>query len=296
MEYFMKRIIILSIAILFSSILFSCENNIQPDNSKFTNFTGLLQQYTGNYYTRDDLKNMYNNGNLTGIIIFFQRYRNDLILTGGTAENPQWTSYDGYDTDADGIFFNTGTYLEMQLGAFELNAMAMRQYQDGYYTPWEDIDIYMGGGVNKWVIEPYNDFPGDTGEVAFANEIHITNLNRLDTLDIRDTTGTNGFDLTWTGGSSLGKIELKINKTDISLDEPYDGNTHVGMIFFTDYSTSYHFDNKMLDFTLQREGLYDVTVTYYEPHLKTLSNGKQILLIGKSAHNITVYLKRNPIP
>ena len=292
----MKKILILSIAIIFSGMLFSCSDSVQPENSKFNNFMGVVQKYTGDYYTRDELKEMYNNGNLTGVIIFYKRYRNDLTLTGGSSGNPEYTPYDGYTTDAEGIFFNPDTYEDMKLGAFELNAMAMRQYQDGHYTPYlDDIDIYMGGELNKWVIDPYNGFPGDSGEVAFANEIRITNIHRLDTIDISDTTGTNGFDVIWTGGSPQGRIELKIHKTDISLDEPYDGNTHVGMSFFIDYTTSYHFDNEVLDFALQREGLYDITVTYYEPHFKTLSNGKQLLLIGESAHNITVYIKRNSL-
>ena len=292
----MKKILILSIAIIFSGMLFSCSDSVQPENSKFNNFMGVVQKYTGDYYTRDELKEMYNNGNLTGVIIFYKRYRNELTLTGGSSGNPEYTPYDGYTTDAEGIFFNPDTYEDMKLGAFELNAMAMRQYQDGHYTPYlDDIDIYMGGELNKWVIDPYNGFPGDSGEVAFANEIRITNIHRLDTIDISDTTGTNGLDLYWTGGSSFGKIQIKIEMKNMMYDT-LDAETGIGMSLWIDNSTNnYHLFNRTLYTLIGVEGLYDITITYYEPHYATLSNGKQLLLIGESAHNITVYLKRNSV-
>ncbi len=285
----MNRIKIIFV-LLLSATLFSCDNFVSngPTKPNYQIFSDQISDYTGNYYTEDQLKQMYDNNNLAGVIIFRKEYRNDYTLTGNI-HALEYVPWDGYENDCQAVFFNPGTYENINLNSFVVNAIQMWQYQTGYFTPYKAIEIYMGNGYNKYIIESNNAVPNTIDSVMFANELRITNFQRGDTLFIADTSGDNGYLLQWTDGAPDGKVEIELDKTDTYLDT-LTHDTRTGFSFFIDNSHSYYLHNRFL-YTLELDGYYDLTVTCYEPHIKNLSNGNQLIVVGMSQYTTTVYLK-----
>lgn len=273
--------------------LVSCNKNmVQPEKQTYQQFSQQISEYTGNYYTEDQLKSMYNNSNLVGMIILRKEYRNDYVLSGKD-DDFLYHPFDGYETDASGIFFEPNSYDKIHLNSFVINAMQMREFQIGYYTPYHEIDIFTGNTYNKWVIESDNNsIPNSIDSVLLSDEIKIMNFHRGDTLNVSDTTGDKGYQLNWIGGDPNSKVKISIEKTSTMLDT-LTQKTYTGYSFIIDNNHSYYFYNRFFD-GLYLEGYYNLTVTSYEPHIKNLSNGKQILVVGMLQHTISVYLK--PVP
>ena len=281
------------IALLLLATLSSCDNFItnEPQKPSYEQFSGQIQEYTGNFYTEEQLKQMYNNNNLAGVIILLKEHRNDYTLAGNV-NSLEYLPWDGYETDCDAIFFNPGTYENISLNSLVINAMQMRQYQTGYFTPYKEIDVYMGDGYNKYIIESSNNVvPNTIDSVMFAPGIMITNYQRGDTLFVADTSGDNGYPVYWTNGAPNGKVKIRLRKTSTQLDT-LTRDTYTGFDLIIDNSHSFFLWNRLLYSALELNGYYDLTVTCFDPHIRNLSNGNQLIVVGMSQYTTTVYVKR----
>jgi len=276
------KLIIYVITISVVLVFTSCKNETTgPDKNKIPPI-----YYNGNYYSIEELISSYNNGNLTGIILLIKEKRNDMVMNYFDGDWHEMT-FDGYETDAYAGMFKQD-YSPLDVVSIVINATTLKQYSPGAYKlfdPYSPMDIYFGGAQNKFLIDSINGFPFVLDSVSFPNELIISNLNRYDTIS-----KSNDFDILWTGGNSNSKIEIYFRKNSTLLDTITKDGTGLGFRQFIDNSQGYTYPSLFLRNTCELTGKYDLTVTCYTPEYKTLSNGKQILFLGISSHNITLNL------
>lgn len=273
----------INILVLFfvALLIVSCDDN-SIDNKKGNILDLITTTGTGNSF--DEIIANWDNGNLTGVISIRKQNRNDyVILTHQGVQ--QKDSYDGWEaTSYAGLFSNYSASSAINVLDFAINAMDMQRYAKGAYSiaNYMDFEANFGGGQNIIYIEPKDNFPGLIDSVIFDNELIISNVSRDDTIRRSDDVTIN-----WTGGATNGKVKVDFTITDGFADGLDDDNT--GFSYYCDNTGTAKLFSSLLS-SLENDGCYNLTVTSYEPVYRTLSNGKQILIIGESSHRVTVNL------
>lgn len=203
----------------------------------------------------------------------------------------------GYDNYARAAFRDASpSHNPFNVSDLLVNACLMRPYAVGAYAKDDPnkLDLYFGGGVNKFFIEDlYTSILPDTTfeEVSFNNRVKVTNFHRYDTIH-----KAQGFTVNWTGGGSKVEICLDLNNFRDDYDSTYSFCIGSGLI---DNTGSFTFPPEW--FASGLPGLpsngvgptgkyFNIQITSYDPVKRTLSNGKKIIFVGWTQDLVTVTL------
>ncbi len=277
--------IVLMIGIIL--ILPSCkEESITPSSiisggstGDYTNLSDWIESY------------MYTPG-LAGVIKFQSAYYKGLGFTVYPGNVKQCYNMDVIDNYAYAGFRNSNGE-PFSVENLLINACLLREYADGAYAKCDPnpMDLFFGSGTpNKYYIECLNNsILPDTvrDEVVFTGRPYITNLHRGDTVR-----KSQGFQVQWTGGvpTGRGKITVDFDGNDTFEDTQ---SQPAGFYELIDNTGNFTITPERLSAYGMSGGIgpvnryFDVTVTSYEPVMRTLSNGKKV---GVSSYVTTVWL------
>jgi len=281
----MKQLLILSfITVIFFS---GCkENPTSIDNSPLYN---LIVDGT-EYLTAEQVHQYYQQASSIGIIRLLRIEYN----TCGWRSDGTYGPYDFYPSElTDAIFWNSGSSVNIG-DHFELNEMPIKQYADG--TVYSNLGgdyaapIYFGGGINRFEFLDNSWFEGFKDSLTFTSPIHITNIERLDTVY-----SNNDLTLNWTGGSSQGKIKVAILASRLVDNYVYNGEITGIQYFITPNSNKSITIPKQilqqLNTTYAIGNFYNISLTTAEPKTIITPNNKIISVLGVSRHEVAVVLK-----
>ncbi|MBX3044128.1 MAG: hypothetical protein KIT33_04365 [Candidatus Kapabacteria bacterium] len=277
----MKKTIFVLLLVL--SFLISCND----DNPlKQSQKTFLLQSGTTPSSVSDLVESYLYDPDLIGIIEFHSNLRNDVSINW-INNNKVVTNYDGINNYAYAAFKDANNN-PVTVENLLINASLLREYNPGSYAKVgnDELDLNFGNSIsNKYYIEclKHTIIPDTVfDEVVFNNRVEITNIQRFDSLS-----ASQGFTVNWSGGSSNAKVQINFDLRDF---EESTINYSSGFYEITDNTGSFTITPLRLSDTGPRGKLFDLSVTAYEPILRTLSNGKKILLLGTTVHTKSVYL------
>lgn len=282
----MKKLLALSALTLV--IMIGCKD--QPNETVFDNTPhyGIISNGT-EYLTAEQVKQFYEQPNSSGII---RLMRTESDICGWS--NGIYGPFDYDDSEiTDAVFWNSGTRANIG-DHFVLNERPIKQYADGTaYTNLGggfEAPVFLGGGLNRFEFMNNSLFSAFRDSLTFGSPIHITSLNRLDTVySNQDLT------LNWTGGSATGKIKVTLMVSRLVDNYVYNGET-TGIQFYIS-------PNANQTITIAKEMLqqlkttyaigkyYDISLTTAEPKTLTTPNNKSITVLGVSKHDVTIVLK-----
>jgi hypothetical protein len=277
----MKTIIVAIILMTFVLVACKDDNPLNPVQKIF-----LLQSGTEITNVSDLIDSYLNDPELVGVIEFSSTLRNDL---GFYHLNNQKIiqNYDGIDNYAYAAFrdpYNNPITVDNLL----INASLLREYNPGAYAKVgnDELDLYFNGSTsNKFYIENLNNswLPDSVyDQVTFSNRIEMTNIQRYDTVS-----KSQGFNVQWTGGSNNGKVMIEFNLNDYSES---DTTSSSGFYEITDNDGSFTITPIRVKNTGPSNHFFDISITSYDPIMRTLSNGKKIILLGTTKNTKTVFL------
>lgn len=190
--------------------------------------------------------------------------------------------------------FIDGTGRLLSATSVVVNAIQLFRYADSYYQVSTDkpIDIYLGNGVNKYVVEAGADIPEIKGSVSFTSPAVITNITRGMIHD-KDSS----LRITWTGAEPGTWVEVKLKSQYIGATPPgfYADTTNV-VLYKAMYENT---GSVVLPATYQgvyrgkklRPGIMEVSITKVEPKFQVLPNSKKIALLGLSQSNKSIVVR-----
>ncbi len=277
------RNLILMLVITFVLMLSTSCNNDNPTNNSGKTFPLL----SGASLTKmsDVILSYLNDPNLVGVIEFESRKRNDYTINwyNGVID---YRPYDGIDNYADATFRDLSN-APFSVENLLINASLLREYAKGAYSKvgTDLLELNFGATANKYYIECLNNslLPDSTyDQVTFSNRIELTNLVRNDTIS-----KSQGRIISWIGGYLNEKVEVSVHGTNF---EEHSSNFSPGFYNLVDNTGSYEITPLLLSNIGPTNRYFDIEITSYEPIVRTLSNGKKIILLGVSKNTTTIYL------
>lgn len=276
-----KYLIIASIAL--TAIGCNRENAQQPIN------TDSPSTLTGSTFTYQDMVNSYTNTpGLIGVINLTQTQYNDFAYQEISPGNFVATPTDGISRDVRATFraepFGaSGTGLS--ISNFNVNASNIREYTLGTYSKIgpDNLDLYFGGGWNKFKFENNSHFNGFKDSLEFAAPVTITNITRG-----TQVSKANDLTVAWAGSSPSAKIQVSIQLANVA--EPGIANGSVTMLnFYMNNVGSFTIAKQLLQ-QLPKNCHYDVSVYAFEPKTIQAPNNKKIIAIGETIYKTTIEL------
>jgi len=280
----MKQLLILS---LITVIFFGgCKD--QPTNIDVPLYNVIANGTE--YLTAEQVQQYYQQPNSIGIIRLLRiEYNTCWWGVDGT-----YGPYDFYPSElTDAIFWDSGNPVNIG-DHFEMNEMPIKQYADktvysnlgGDYT----APIYFDGGINRFEFFSNSLFPGFKDSLTFTSPIHITNIERLDTVY-----SNSDLTLNWSGGSSQGKIRVSITVSQLVDNYKCNGEITGIQYYITPNSNKSIIIPKQilkqLNTTYAIGNFYNISLTTAAPKTIITPNNKIISVLGVSRHEVTVVLK-----
>lgn len=259
-------------------VLVGCtdEKSTQP-----TGILGLLG--SGDGTSLEEIMNDWDNGSLNGVIFlkkgYHKVYHISTINNVTDSSDHEYTSY-----SAESGLFNSA-FSGLDVDDFVINAYDMYRYSKGKYSnskPYE-FDTRFGLGINRIEIDSNSLFNKLQDSVTLGQAVQISGFTRGDTIS-----KSTGHTLTWSGSPSATKAYIRIAHTD-SFDSKISSDTVVSGTSWYQNNTG-SVDLKPFLHTITFEGTYNLRLTLFEPHYINLSNGKQIIVIGESTHEVSFKL------
>jgi|GEM_PF-6318240 hypothetical protein len=282
----MKQLLVLSV--LTAVILGGCKE--QPSETVVDNTANYSVIANGTeYLTAEQVEQFYQQPNSSGLIRLM-RTESDICFWNNGVYGP-YDFDDSHITDA--IFWNNG--IRANIGDhFELNARPIKQYADGTaYTNLGggfEAPIYLGGGLNRFEFINNGLFGAFRDSLSFGSPIHITSLNRLDTVH-----SNQDLTLSWAGGVAVGKIKVSLTASRLVDNYVNNGETHGIQFYITPNANKTITIHKemlqQLNTTHAIGKFYDISLTTAEPKIITTPNNKTISVLGVSRHEVTIVLK-----
>jgi hypothetical protein len=279
----MKNKIILLLVILCVT---SCKegNNILDINNNISLFPTVS---TGDYeWGNFELLLNLDKSNLTGIIELESLHQNELIFDSvGNFVPYQGTSYGlkGKITNP-----SRNAFVSLSPASLVVNAFQMQEYATGrYYVPSHlDVENYFGSGYNKIVIDSNQYFDKLIDSVSFGNSISIINVIAGQSVDRNQN-----FTINYVGASSNSLIEYKLRIIDGEFNNLDVDSLHTirGVWNMQTYNGQIVIPVSLLE--VMKAGYYTLTITAYEPKYVTLSNSKEILMLGLSKYRTTIKIE-----
>ncbi len=280
MKYITKIITIL----VLIPFLFSCNDDNPVVSSKSKHFSLLSG---GNISNVSSLMETYlYDQDLVGIIEFTSTKRNDLSWNYFPGDVKVLSEYNGIINEAYAGFRDQSDQ-PFSLENIVINARLLREYSKGAYSDVgpDNFSLYFDGSTsNKYYLECLNNslIPDSVyDQVLFSNRIEITNVQRYDTVH-----ASQGLHLTWSGGASTGKVVVDFNINDYSEGSM---DQSPGFYHLVENTGNYTIDPVYFQFAGPRNKYFDIEIRSYEPIIRTLSNGKKIILLGISKYKTTVF-------
>lgn len=192
-------------------MLSSCNNqdqSTQPTEYDNSRFYSLVPNNSTEFFTAEQIGQYLNQPNSIGLIRLLKTEYDACGWVGSGAN----LTYDPIEYDdsylTDAVFWSNRS--QVNIGDhFEINAESIKQYGNGTtYTALGGSHfavINFGDQLNKFKFYDNSLFPGFRDSLSFQSPIHITNLNRLDTVYSNQDLVIN-----WTGGSLSGKVQISI--------------------------------------------------------------------------------------
>lgn len=278
-----KMLLILSfIVLLFAN---ACKDDNNPVNETFSFFSS---PNTGGGY---DLIENFERPNLMGLVQIDTRHDDRYAFDfdgGGTYTHYQGTSF-GLSADIANpqrTEFVSLSPASIVINAFQLSQYAIGQYNVPSYTADENnLENYFGNGYNKIIIDSNQYFNRLVDSVSFETAANITNIQCGQSI-------TRGKDLVinFTGGSSTSLVTYYLIREDNF--EQIDTNT--AHIYEGVCNMEWNTGKMVMPVDavdLLKSGYYELTISIYEPKYIPLSNGKELCVIGLSAHNVTIKIE-----
>jgi hypothetical protein len=266
-----KIFLLLAISLFFSS----CKDADSPivSNNKESIFLN------GSYY---NLLLNFDNADVIGFVEVGTIYKNEYVFEfGGTGS---YQPYQGRSYDATAYIANvqkTG-FVSLEPARILFNCFHMQEYGKGhYYIPssW-NITNNFGSGYNKIQIDSNQYFNKLDDSVAFGSPVSVTNINLGQVVSRNQD-----FIIDVVSGSPVVEYSLHLIDKEYNTDTIH-ANTEVSAMREND-------GNMVIEKSVMesmKSGYYSLTVWAYEPKYVTLSNGKKICMLGKSAYKTTIQI------
>jgi hypothetical protein len=259
----------------------SCSDDHNPFNEDWTKKFSLTGK--GRYYSINDVKNLYDDPNLMGLIFIEYDNYNEVRKNYKTGER---FDYAYVDNDAYAYFWNEGKTegLTVGNGNIKLNGSILKEYSAAkgvYFIDYDDLDVFFGASYNKFIVDGSDIFPCIIDSVMLSAPVVITNISLK-----QEVSKNTPLTINWTGGSADGitKISIFVNENDNS--DTLNLNSS-GRMKIIDNTGTVTFEKEAMQYFVPGF-LYDIEVTTVEPKFITLSNGKKIGFIGISSQVVTV--------
>lgn len=282
-----KKIFLISLSMIILLINTSCkeDSSIINQNGNINFFSGISGG-NGGY----DLLLAFDNPNVMGIVefesVYQDEYHFDIYNFSGNFEHYEGESF---GLEADIANPQRSSLVSLSPASIVANAFQMQQYQTGrYYVPSHlDIENYFGTGYNKIMIDSNQYFNKLVDSVSFGNAIRITNVP-VGTVVDRNT----DFVVNFSGASATTPIEYELLLIPDKWTQYFDTNslhTSTGARHMKINDGQVVFPANVVQNL--KSGYYSLTILAYEPKFVSLSNGKQLCMLGLSEHRTTIKIE-----
>lgn len=272
-----KFFLFLTFFLLLSFV--SCkDDNINPRNS--ISFFGDSDGY--------DLLLELDKPNLIGLIELTSIYQDEFIFhpdgRGG------YTHYQGtsFGVTADIANEQRTEFVSLKPANIVVNAFQLQEYETGNYSvpSYLDIENYFGGGwYNEIIIDSNRYFDMLVDSVTFEDAIRITNVSLGDVINRREN-----FVVNFSGASNTSVIVFEL--LGINIRTIVDTNrlhTRRGA-----FNVQRNDGQAIVPASVMEEmksGYYILSIMASEPKYITLSNGKEVCVLGTSKYRTTIKIE-----
>jgi hypothetical protein len=279
----MKKILIL-ILNLIALLVFG---NACKDNSDIVANNGSILFPTISSSDENNLLSTLDKPNLVGLVTIQSLYQDEFIFDFDGEGN--YTPYTGTTDDLSALITNSNRteLVSLSPASLVVNAFQMIEASDGnYYVPSHlEVENYFGSGYNKIVIDSNQYFDKLVDSVTFSNAVRITNVSVGQVISRNQDLVIN-----FTGATNNSFVELNVDR--VYRFEQIDTNsshTISNICHIKENTGQVILPIEMLE--EMKTGYYTLTVSTYEPKYVTLSNGKEILMLGLSEHRTTIQIE-----
>jgi hypothetical protein len=265
--------------VVFTFVSCSDDSTTGPDSRDITK----LFDNTG-YHHLDDVVDNWDIGSLNGIVFLTKEYEKvyEIYTHEGVVDS---SDYEGtyYKTNA-GLFDSNFKPFDTQ--NFYINEIHLSGSLEGKYDPTkkvEESDLNFGSGVNIIKMDGNNKFDQILDSISLGQAVQIKNFTRGDSIS-----KSSGYTLSWSASPSATKAYIKISPTDSFQERLLSDTVVSGLSWYQANTGSVELKPFLHNITFS--GTYDLSVTLFEPHYISLSNGKKILVVGESTHKVSFKL------
>lgn len=197
---------------------------------------------------------------------------------------PFYTSLDSVGTDAFGEFkkasdsTKVGTVLDLRVNGTPLGLDPSGVYTYVYYADEPALKAYFGDTSNALSAQRSADVPAFSTSVRFDAPIQFSGIRRSDTVH-RSAELT----LRW-NATAHGFCRIALNESDSSFSR-----SDAGLVIYVENTGSYTIPSSAL--MKFASGYKNISITRFEPSTLPLQGGKNLAIIGRSIHELSVILK-----
>lgn len=209
-----------------------------------------------------------------------------LLLSQNYSELRDWynsSNISSYTEHEATVAFNPSIDSATTLADISVNGTSLDIANKG--SAWgfnsDGLQTYFSvGSSTNSVTKAYSDSALGTVDtsVVFGERVRFSGFNRLDTIDI-----SSGKTIYFTGAGGYMQITVGVTHPD----DPEESGAHSYTKVF-DANSMVTLSSGDLSGLVSGKG--DVEVIKYEPKTVTTSSGKKIIVVGKTAHRVSVYL------
>jgi len=264
----MKKVKVFNLAIIVAIVIavVGCSNENNPLSSSSQKLS------TKEFYTPAEVYAMHSPPNLTGTIHLSEEYEN-----GMTNLDVEPTPVDRTNIDAQAGFFDVNTKENYSVGDFLVNRVQLKEFSKGGYCKigYDDLlKLNFGTGTNDIVIQPTTAMPSVNYSANFSSPLRISNVVRGQVFS-----KSQPININWNAQGD-GIVQISIT------GEMYNNLSSRTLLLFKNNTGSVSLPVSQISHL--NNGWASLTITRIEPRTIQLSNGKNLLVLGKSAHRISI--------